>query len=156
MQWISSDEPTIDRLACAWLIVRFIDQQAEVFFAPEHEVDDRIKTTGALAFDIAGVEFSSAGRFTAFDKLMRSYRFNNPALAQLADLIFESRTTGIQASLHKAGMGDLSEGVDQLLKEAQEMLQMGLNLFDEIYRRIREDILKNKIVPNLEVSRMLS
>ena len=84
MQWITRARPKIDRLACPWLICRFIDPAAEILYVPAGEVLATAAQTGATPFDMPGVEFSHYGAECTFDYFLKKYALSDPALHAMA------------------------------------------------------------------------
>jgi hypothetical protein len=84
MRWITRARPRIDRIACPWLITRFIDPVAEFFFVPAEQVKDRARELGAIPFDVEGVELSHVGPLCGFDALLHKYGLEDPALREVA------------------------------------------------------------------------
>lgn len=144
------------RLACAWLLVRFVDQDAEVFFCALSQMDEQINRTHAIGFDMAGVEFSDHDRMTAFDRILLAYKFNNPALDELGKILYQSKKEGLQVILNNRGWHELGDRSAVLTTAGQDFLQDGLNYFDALYGKIKADILSGKTVSRESVSKMLS
>ena len=80
MKWVTRERPKIDRLACPWLIMRFIDADAEIRYVPTAQVLAVAETEGAIAFDVPGVELTHDGPLCSFDALLKKYRLQDPAL----------------------------------------------------------------------------
>src|SRR5258707_1209005 len=87
MKWITRERPKIDRIACPWLIARFIDKTAEFVFAPPADVVRLAKELGATPFDVEGVELSHDGPLCSFDALLKAHKLEAPALDQLAVIV---------------------------------------------------------------------
>jgi hypothetical protein len=86
MKWVTRERPKIDRLACPWLIRRFIDRDAEILYVPTSEVLQTAHQVGAIPFDVPGVELTHVGLLCSFDALLRKYELKEPALARLAEI----------------------------------------------------------------------
>ena len=71
MKWITRERPKIDRIACPWLIMRFIDKDAEILYAPTDQVMEKAKSLGAIPFDIPGVELTHEGQLCSFDAILK-------------------------------------------------------------------------------------
>ena len=84
MKWITRQRPKIDRVACPWLIARFIDREPEFLFAAPSEVRRLAGELGAIPFDVEGVELSHEGPLCSFDALLRKYQLTDPALDEIA------------------------------------------------------------------------
>ena len=94
MRWITRARPKIDRVACPWLIHRFIDPAAKFLFAPPHLVLARAAETGAIPFDLEGVVLSHDGPLCSFDAFLRDYHLGDLALAELAVIVRGADTAG--------------------------------------------------------------
>ena len=86
-RWVTRERPKIDRIACPWLILRFIDPQAEFLYVPAAEVMAVAQATGATPYDIPGVEMSHVGELCSFDAFLAKYRLDEPALQQLGSIV---------------------------------------------------------------------
>jgi len=87
MQWITRERPKIDRIACPWLIARFIDKEAEFVYVPAEEIFRRAEQTGAIPYDIPGAELSHVGELCSFDAFLKKYDLSDPALQALAVIV---------------------------------------------------------------------
>src|SRR6266571_3829400 len=94
MRWITREHPKIDRVACPWLITRFIDPVAEFLFAPPAAVHARAAELNAIPYDVEGVELSHDGPRCSFDAFLRKYGLTDPALQELAVIIRGPIRTG--------------------------------------------------------------
>jgi hypothetical protein len=87
MKWVTRARPKIDRIACPWLVARFIDREAEFLYVPADHVLEVARETGAVAYDVPGVELSHVGELCSFDTFLTKYRLTDPALGGLAPWI---------------------------------------------------------------------
>src|SRR3954465_5969890 len=87
MKWVTRERPKIDRIACPWLVTRFIDDDPEFLFVPEKDVLRLAKKLGAIAYDIPGAELTHVGELCNFDAFLATYDLADPALAHLALII---------------------------------------------------------------------
>jgi len=87
MKWVTRERPKIDRIACPWLINRFIDDEPEFLYVPSDEVLSVAEKTGAVPYDIPGVELSHVGELCSFDAFLAKYQLNDPALQRLAVIV---------------------------------------------------------------------
>src|SRR5438445_12909881 len=87
MRWITRERPKIDRVACPWLVTRFIDPQAEFLFAPPAGLRPRAADLKAIPYDVEGVELSHDGRLCCFDAFLQKYRLTDPALHELSVIV---------------------------------------------------------------------
>jgi len=133
MKWITRARPKVDRIACPWLILRFIDAQAEFVFAPADEVLAEAAELGATPFDVEGVELSHVGPLCSFDALLEKYQLTDPALADIARIVRGADTASLDLAPEAAGLLAVSLGLSQLFTDDHEQLRHGLVLYDALY-----------------------
>ena len=133
MKWITRERPKIDRIACPWLILRFIDRDAEFLYVPAAEVLRVAEAEGATPYDIPGVEMSHVGDRCSFDAFLDRYRLDEPALAQLAAIVRGADTSRLDLTAQSAGLFALSLGLSRLFADDHEMLRHGLVMYDALY-----------------------
>lgn len=133
MRWITRARPKIDRIACPWLIRRFIDPKAEIHFAPPEEVMARARDLDAIPFDVEGVELSHAGPLCTFDALLRKYGIEDPALQELALIVRGADTEHLELAPQAAGLLAISLGLSRNFADDHEQLGHGMILYDALY-----------------------
>jgi hypothetical protein len=133
MQWITRARPKIDRIACPWLIRRFIDPQAEFLFVPPDEVVPTAQATGAIPFDVEGVELSHHGPLCSFDALLGKYELHDPALDELAVIVRGADTARLDLAPQAAGLLAISLGLSHNFRDDHEQLAHGMVLYDALY-----------------------
>lgn len=133
MQWITRERPKIDRIACPWLVARFIDSEAEFLYVPAGDVLSVAEKTGAIPYDIPGVEFSHVGELCSFDAFLSKYQLNDPALQQLAVIVRGADTSRLDLTPQSAGLYALSLGLSQTFADDHEMLKHGMVMYDALY-----------------------
>jgi hypothetical protein len=133
MQWITREHPKIDRLACPWLIRRFIDPEAEILYVPATEVVATAEATGATPFDVPGVEFSHYGSECTFDYFLKKYALHDPALHAMAPIVRGADTDNHALAQQAAGLWAISAGLAYNIRDDQQLLQQGLVLYDALY-----------------------
>ncbi len=133
MQWITREHPKIDRLACPWLLLRFIDPTAEILYVPAGEVTTTAERTGATPFDVPGVEFSHHGAECTFDYFLKKYALTDPALHALAPIVRGADTDNHALAQQAAGLWAISAGLAHNIRDDQQLLQQGLVLYDALY-----------------------
>ena len=101
MRWVTRERPKIDRLACPWLIRRFIDRDAEIHYVPAAEVLAVAEREGAIPFDVPGVELTHSGSLCSFDAFLEKYHLEDAALARLAEIVRAADTDTLERSLGK-------------------------------------------------------
>jgi hypothetical protein len=133
MRWITRARPKIDRIACPWLIRRFIDPDAEFFFAPPDQVLRRAEELGATPFDVEGVELSHDGPLCSFDAILRKYRLDDPALSELAVIVRGADTEHLELAPQAAGLLAISLGLSHNFQDDHDQLAQGMILYDALY-----------------------
>lgn len=142
MQWVTRERPKIDRIACPWLIARFIDPAAEFLFVPSAEVHAVAARTGATPFDVEGVELSHDGPRCSFDAILQKYQLTDPALQELAVIVRGADTARLDLAPQAAGLLAISLGLSHNFRDDQEQLRHGLVLYDALYawaRYVRDE-----------------
>ena len=133
MKWVTRERPKIDRIACPWLILRFIDAQAEFLYVPPAEVLAVAQATGATPYDIPGVEMSHVGELCSFDAFLAKHRLEDPALQQLAAIVRGADTSRLDLTPQSAGLYAISLGLSHCFADDHEMLRHGLVMYDALY-----------------------
>jgi hypothetical protein len=133
LKWITRERPKIDRIACPWLVARFIDQSPEFLYVKAGDVMRVAQETGATPYDVPGVELSHVGELCSFDAFLAKYTLDDPALAQLAVIVRGADTSRLDLAPQSAGLYALSLGLSQLYADDHEMLRHGLVMYDALY-----------------------
>lgn len=133
MKWITRECPKIDRIACPWLIARFIDKEPEFLYVPAGEVLSIAQATGAIPYDIPNVELSHVGELCSFDAFVAKYGLDEPALGQLAEIVRGADTSRLELTPQSAGLYALSLGLSHNFSNDHEMLQHGMVMYDALY-----------------------
>lgn len=133
MKWVTRERPKIDRIACPWLIARFIDREPEFLYVPAAQVLGTAERTGAVPYDIPGVEMSHVGEMCSFDAFLAKYQLDDPALQQLAVIVRGADTSRLDLAPQAAGLYALSLGLSQLFADDHEMLRHGMVMYDALY-----------------------
>ena len=133
MKWITRERPKIDRIACPWLIARFIDEKPEFLYVPADQVLKVAAETGAVPYDIPGVEMTHDGERCSFDAFIRKHELKDAALDQLAMIVRGADTSRLDLTPQSAGLYAISLGLSQLYADDHEMLKHGLVMYDALY-----------------------
>jgi hypothetical protein len=133
MKWITRERPKIDRIACPWLIARFIDETPEFIYVPSDQVLKVAKETGATPYDIPGVEMGHVGEFCSFDAFLKRYNLTNPALQQLAVIVRGADTDRLDLTPQSSGLLAISLGLSRNIRDDHAMLRYGMVLYDALY-----------------------
>ncbi|HYL34257.1 MAG TPA: chromate resistance protein ChrB domain-containing protein [Stellaceae bacterium] len=132
-KWVTRERPTIDRIACPWLVSRFIDPEAEFIYVPAATVMETAKRTGAIPYDVANVEFGHHGEFCSFDAFIRNYGIVDSALDRLALIVRGADTTCPELTPQSAGLLAISQGLKLNFTDDHAMLAQGMVVYDAIY-----------------------
>ena len=133
MKWITRERPKIDRIACPWLITRFIDKAPEFLFVPANRVMHEAQATGATPYDVPGVEYTHVGEDCSFDTFIKKHQLNDPALQQLATIVRGADTDRLDLAPQCAGLLAISLGLSRNFADDHEMLRHGLVVYDALY-----------------------
>jgi hypothetical protein len=133
MKWITRERPKIDRIACPWLIARFIDKTPEFIFAPTADVRRLATALGATPFDVEGVELSHDGPLCTFDALLAKYHLDDPALTELATIVRGADTARLDLAPQAAGLLAISLGLSHNFHDDHEQLRHGFVIYDALY-----------------------
>ncbi len=133
MKWVTRERPKIDRIACPWLIARFIDTEPEFLYVPASSVLDVAQRTGAVPYDVPGVEMTHVGELCSFDAFLQKYGLTEPALQQLAVIVRGADTSRLDLAPQSPGLYALSLGLSALYADDHEMLRQGMVMYDALY-----------------------
>ena len=137
--WVTRERPKIDRIACPWLIRRFIDPEARFLFAPTDRVFTVAAETGATAYDIPGAEpFSHDGELCSFDAFLKEYGIEDPALDALALIVRGADTARLELTPQSPGLLAISLGLSAIYADDHAMLERGMTVYDALYAWCRD------------------
>ncbi|MBV8651830.1 MAG: chromate resistance protein, partial [Alphaproteobacteria bacterium] len=125
-QWVTRERPKIDRIACPWLIRRFIDPDARFLYVPPGEVLATAAATGATPYDIPDVALGHVGAQCSFDAFIARYALDDPALAMLAGIVRGADTSRLDLTAQSPGLYAISHGLSAVFPDDQRMLRHGL------------------------------
>ena len=133
MKWVTRERPKIDRIACPWLIKRFIDLAPEFLFVPSADVLRIAQDTGAVAYDVPGVELSHVGEHCSFDAFLKKYQLVDTALDTLAVIVRGADTSRLDLAPEAAGLVAISLGLSHNFKDDHKMLEHGMVMYEALY-----------------------
>jgi hypothetical protein len=133
MKWITRERPKIDRIACPWLVARFIDPGAQFMYVPSGDVLRIAREEDAIPYDIPGVELSHVGDLCSFDAFLMKYGIDDPALSTLAPIVRGADTSRLDLTPQSAGLYAISLGLSATFADDHEMLKHGMVLYDALY-----------------------
>ena len=138
-RWVTRERPKIDRIACPWLIRRFVDPGAEFFYVPANEVRRTAEAREAIPYDIPDVAFSHVGDACSFDAFLKHFNLlHDPALHELAVIVRGADTHRLELAPQAAGLAALSLGLSITHKNDYEMLEHGMTMYDALYAWCKE------------------
>jgi hypothetical protein len=138
MKWVTRERPKIDRIACPWLVARFIDPEAEFLYVPKEEVLKVAKEAGAIPYDIADVELTHDGELCSFDAFLKKYQLTDPALLDLAVIVRGADTDRLDLAPQCAGLVAISLGLSRQFQDDHECLARGMVIYDALYAWCRD------------------
>jgi len=133
MKWITRERPKIDRLACPWLIKKFVDKNAEFIYVPFNEVLDKAAKLNAIPFDIPDVEFTHYDDKCTFDYIIKKYAIKDPAVLVMAVIVRGADTDRHDIAKEAAGLLAISSGLAYNITDDDELLKKGMMLYDALY-----------------------
>lgn len=133
MKWITRERPKIDRIACPWLIKRFVDPEAQFIYVPVDEVVPKSKELNAIPFDLPNVEYTHYGDQCTFDYIIKKHKLRDPALQQMATIIRGADTDRHDISSQSSGLWAISAGLAYNITNDLELLDRGMMIYDGLY-----------------------
>ena len=139
-RWITRERPKIDRIACPWLISRFIDPLAVFDYVPAARVFEEAATRKAVAYDIAGAPVTHRGERCSFDALLEDFELADPALARLAQIVRGADTDRLDLAPQSAGLLAASLGLSRRFPDDHQMLEQAMPVYDGLYAWCRSQV----------------
>ena len=138
-RWVTRERPKIDRIACPWLIKRFVDPDAEFLYVPNKDVLSAAKEKEAIPYDVPDVHFTHDGELCSFDAFLKTYRLTgDPALTQLAVIVRGADTARPDLAPQAPGLLAVSLGLSRNFTDDHEMLKHGMVIYDALYAWCKE------------------
>jgi hypothetical protein len=147
MKWVTRERVKVDRVACPWLIKKFIDPKARFLFAPAEKVMEVAEHEGAIPFDVQGVEFGHHGKECSFDALVKKHQLDqNPALVLMAKIVNGADTdNSLWNQPEAAGLNAIAEGFRHLgYRDDPEMIAAEAVVYDALYAYCQEMVRRGK------------
>jgi len=138
MKWVTRARPKVDRVACPWLITRFIDPKAEILYVPSDEVMTVANREGAIPFDVSNVELGHHGPECTFDAILKKYSLSDPALIRLAVIVRGADTDAKDLTLESRGLEAIAEGFRLAYDDDHELLDHEMPVYDALYAYCKE------------------
>ncbi len=133
MKWITRERPKIDRIACPWLIQKFVDPEAEFLYVPKDKVLTAAREKDAIPYDIPGVELTHDGTSCSFDAIIKKYKVEDPAVLALAKIVRAADTDTLDTAPEAAGLLAITKGLSANMPDDHAMLKAGMVIYDALY-----------------------
>ncbi len=133
MKWVTRARPKVDRVACPWLIKRFVDLDAQFLYVPPEQVMDTAKREGAIPFDVSNVELGHNGPECSFDAIIKKYNLTDPALQRLALIVRGADTAAKDLTPESRGLEAIADGFRLVYQNDHELLERESAVYDALY-----------------------
>ncbi len=133
MKWVTRERPKVDRIACPWLIKRFVDPSAEFLYVPADKVMTVAEKESAIPYDVPGVELGHHGAECSFDAILKKYSLADPALQRLALIVRGADTENKDLTPESRGLEAIAEGFRLSNSDDHEQLERELPVYDALY-----------------------
>ena len=140
MKWVTRSKARVDRIACPWLIQRFIDPAAEFLFVPDAEVMETARREGATPFDVPGVELGHHGDRCSFDAFLDKYGLTDPALQALAPVVRGADTDARGIAKEAWGLYAVASGFREISRDDHENMARQFPVYDALYAYCRQGL----------------
>jgi hypothetical protein len=139
MKWVTRRKARVDRIACPWLVRRFIDPEAQFLFVPEDQVMDTARREGAVPFDVPGVELGHHEDRCSFDAFLARYRLTDPGLLALAEIVRGADTEARHLAREAWGLYAVASGFREIARDDVENMALQFPVYDALYAYCRTD-----------------
>lgn len=133
MKWITREHPKIDRIACPWLIKKFIDPDAEIIYVPYADVLPQAQLLNAIPFDLPGVEYTHYEDQCTFDYFIKKHQLKDPALERMAAIVRGADTDRHDFAAQSAGLEAIFAGLSHNIRDDHALLNLGMQIYDGLY-----------------------
>jgi hypothetical protein len=150
MKWITREKARVDRIACPWLIRKFVDPEAIFIFVPKERVLDEAKRTGAIPFDVPGAELyhynEGGSEFVSFDAVIRKYKLDDKPLLELAKIVRGADASISDTPPESPGLEAAATGFSKISKDDFENMKMQFPLYDALYEYCRSKVSEGRVL----------
>ena len=150
MKWVTREHVHVDRVACPWLIRKFIDQKAEFIFVPVEKIEETVKKEDAIPFDAPGVELGHKGDKCSFDAIIGKYHLEDEVLHELAKIVRAADTEDKKLAPESIGLEAIADGSMMIVKDDYEAIEKGKYVYDSLYAYCKLRILRERYRKELE------
>lgn len=145
MKWVTRARPKVDRVACPWLIKRFVDPEAEFLYVPGDQVMQVAAKQPAIPFDVPNIELGHHGPECSFDAIIKKYKLKDPALEKLALIVRGADTDAKDLAPECRGLEAIAEGFRLAYADDQELLEREMPVYDALYAYCRAMVQKEDL-----------
>jgi len=150
MKWVTRENVHVDRVACPWLIKRFVDPQADFMFVSPDRIREVVEREGAIAYDATGVELGHHGDKCSFDAIIERYKLTDPALLELAKIVRAADTNKLEYAPESIGLEAIASGSMMLTKDDHEAIEKQSYVYDSLYAYCKLRLVKQKHASEIE------
>jgi hypothetical protein len=140
VRWITRARPKVDRVACPWLIKRFVDPEAEFLYVPADQVMEAAEREGAIPYDVPDVELGHHGEECSFDAIIKKYQLTDPALQRLARIVRGADTDAKDLTPESRGLDAIAEGFRLAYADDHEQLAAESPVYHALYAYCRQQV----------------
>ena len=133
MKWVTRSRPKVDRVACPWLIRRFVDRDAQFLYVAADQVAAVAERDGAIPYDVPGAELGHHGDECSFDAIVRKYGISDPAILNLALIVRGADTAAKDLTPESRGLEAIAEGFRRVFADDHELLEREMSVYDALY-----------------------
>ena len=145
MLWVTRSHVHVDRVACPWLITRFIDSDAEFLFVPKVDIERVVSETGAIPFDVPGVELGHHSGRCSFESIILKYDLKEPGLLRLAQIVHAADVSeDLDTDPIARGLEAIASGYSLRFPQDEENLAHQFEVYDALYAWCRLDVARGK------------
>ena len=138
MKWVTRARPKVDRIACPWLIKRFVDPEAEFLYVPTDQVLAVAERENAIPYDVPNVELGHHGTECSFDAILKKYNVTDPALLRLALIVRGADTPAKDLTPESRGLEAVADGFRRLYNDDHQQLAAESDVYDALYDYLQE------------------
>jgi len=150
VKWVTRENVHVDRVACPWLIKRFVDPEAKFLFVPPEKVQETAAREKAIPFDAQGVELGHKGDKCSFDAIVEKYRLTDPALLDLAKIVRAADTGKMDLAPESHGLEAMAAGSMMIAKDDHNAIEKQTYLYDALYAYCKLRLIKAKYASEIE------
>lgn len=140
MKWVTRARPRVDRVACPWLIKKFVDADAEFLYAPGDQVMAVAEREGATPYDVPNVELAHVGPECSFDAIIKKYKLADPALQKLALIVRGADTAAKDLTPESRGLEAIAAGFQLAYQDDHKQLAAELPVYDALYAYCQQQV----------------